>query len=166
MGFDFYITPEDYLKAETFGVCRQALEYRVRTACWSKERAIQTPPRKFTSYKYWSKVAVANGIKYNTFVSRVKCLGWDVERAATQPTADAQSRKDMCLILVDLNRKYPIEFVKMAEDSGIPVDTFRKRVKRGWDMQEAATRPVMTPRECALLAKRYTFVFGNGRCLN
>lgn len=37
--------------------------------------------------------------------------------------------------------KYPKEFIELAEANGIEAKEFRRRVRRGWDMHTAATKP-------------------------
>lgn len=88
MGYDYYITPEEYERAASYGVDGFTLERRVRLLGWKKERAITTPIRKITNRKHWVKIAEANGIKYHTFMTRVNTWGWDMERAATEPIQD------------------------------------------------------------------------------
>lgn len=39
---------------------------------------------------------------------------------------------------------FPAEIIKLAEDNGIPYDTFKQRVRRGMTMEEAATKPITT----------------------
>ena len=53
--YDFYITPEEYDIAESNGICRDTLEYRIRKArfLWEREVALTKPPRKAS--EEWKK---------------------------------------------------------------------------------------------------------------
>jgi hypothetical protein len=148
--FDFYITPEEYERAAAYGVSPALLEVRVRSLAWKKERAITTPPQKKNSIKEWVALAEKNGICYSTLRYRINVLGWEPERAATQPLQD---RKKQAKIAYEKSRVYPKEIIELAKQNGIPYDTFRNRVRAGWSLLDAATRPVMTRREIGLMTK-------------
>lgn len=77
-------------------------------------------------------------------------LGWEPERAATQPLQDKakQARE-----IAEKSRKYPEKYLRLAEKNGIKERTFHRRMKAGWEPEMAATRPPMTGRECGLLTK-------------
>ena len=150
MSHYFYITPEEYEQANQNGVSAATLEVRVRSLAWQKERAINTPPHKKHRLGEWVKVAEKNGICYRTLNYRANQLGWDLERAATQPLQD---RKAQAKCAREKSRVYPIKFLEMAKRNGINYDTFRGRVKAGWTLEDAATRPTMTWREIGLQSK-------------
>ncbi|MCC3939760.1 MULTISPECIES: hypothetical protein [Bacillus cereus group] len=82
--YDYYITPEEYEIAEKNGVCASTLRSRIYDLCWSKERAIDTPPIKNHLWREVKDVALSNGIAMKTFEKRIK-LGWDFERAINTP---------------------------------------------------------------------------------
>lgn len=148
--YDFYITPEEYARGEKNGIRPALLEIRIRTLCWDKERAINTPPHTKKSLDEWVKVAEANGICYSTLRYRANRLGWNLERAATQPLQDRKMQaKQAC----DKSRKYPKEYVDLAKKNGINYDTFRHRMKHGWNIEVAATKATMTSREIGLFTK-------------
>jgi len=146
MSHYFYITPEEYAEAEKNGVDPQSLDRRVRELGWKKERAMTTPLGKFTNRKKWVEIAEKNGIKYQTFMTRVNQWGWDEERAATEPLQNrakaaeeaAKHRKD---------RITNTSLVQKAKQNGISYHTYRARIKRGWDPEEAATAPLITRSE-------------------
>ncbi|MDK8193746.1 hypothetical protein QP794_27050 [Paenibacillus sp. UMB7766-LJ446] len=86
-------------EAEKNGVNYVAFMSRINRG-WSMERAatepLQTPEQareqaiKATEAiriypKKYVDLAIQNGIAYVTFARRVKCMGWDFERAATEP---------------------------------------------------------------------------------
>lgn len=148
--YDFYITPEEYEKAKAHGVSPTLLEQRVRFLAWEKEKAVVTPPIPKKSLKEWIALAEENGICYSTLRYRINRLGWEPERAATQ---SLQDRKKQAFMARESGRKYPKEIVALLEKNDIPYDCFRYRVRHGWDMYEAATKPRMTPSEVGLMTK-------------
>jgi hypothetical protein len=150
MSHYFYITPEEYQIAEQNGISAATLEVRVRSLAWQKERAINTQPHKKHRLGEWIKVAEQNGICYRTLNYRANQLGWDLERAATQPLQDLRAQAQYAR---EKGRIYPVEILETASRNGINYDTFRGRVKRGWTLTNAATRPTMTSRECGLQRK-------------
>ncbi|MBZ4655136.1 MAG: hypothetical protein JG781_2493 [Peptococcaceae bacterium] len=151
MNYDFYITPQEYERAAQNGISPAVLEVRVRSLAWAKDRAISEPPQKKKRLpSHLVKLAEQNGICYRTFLWRVNTLGWDPERAATQ---QLQDRKAQAIKAYEKSRVYPREYVEMAKNNGIPYDTFRRRVKSGWDIEKAATLPPLTSREIGLMTK-------------
>lgn len=149
--YDFYITPGEYEVAAENGISRQLLDARIRYLAWDKAKAISTKPHAKKPLKDWVEIAEKHGICYSTLRYRMHRLGWDPERAATQPLQDRikQTKK-----MNQLNRKYPEKFKRLAEQNGIPESTFYSRINEsGWDMETAATRPLMTRSEIGLLTK-------------
>ena len=148
--YDFYITPEEYEHAAKKGIRPALLEVRVRSLCWNKEKAINTPPHTKKSLNEWVDIAAANGICYSTLRYRANRLGWELERAATQPLQDRQAQAKKAY---ENSRKYPKEYKELAIKNGISERTFHRRLESGWNIETAATRPIMTPREIGLLTK-------------
>jgi uncharacterized protein YjcR len=149
--YEYYITPEEYERAAKYGVRPALLEVRIRSLGWKKEKAITTPPHKKKRIaKEWVELAEKNGICYSTLKYRINVLGWDPERAATQPLQD---RRKQAKIACDKSRVYPKEIIELMKKNGIPYDTFRYRVRAGWSLEDAATRPIMTRRQIGLMTK-------------
>lgn len=149
--YSFYITPEEYAQAAENGISPQVVDVRVRSLAWNKSRAIsEKPQHKRRLPEKWIRLAAGNGICYRTFLYRVNVLGWNYERAATQPLQD---RKKQATAARESGRVYPIEIIDLAKGNGINYDTFRQRIRSGWNMKDAATRPTMTPREIGLMTK-------------
>jgi hypothetical protein len=150
--YDFYITPEEYAQAAKNGIRPALLEVRIRSLGWPKQRAITEPPqqKKPRIPREIVEMAERNGITYNTLRWRVHTLGWDMERAATQPLQD---RKAQAKRAYEARRKYPAHYKRMAEENGIKESTFHSRLRSGWDIETAATRPPMTGREVGLMTK-------------
>lgn len=153
--YDYYITPQDYETAAQNGISKEALEQRIRSLAWPKDRALTQPlEQKQKLPKGLIEIAGQNGISYNTFRSRIRKLGWTPERAATEPLLTKEQRKSQAKVARESRRKYPVEMIELARRNGIKYDAFRVRIwKYGWTPEEAATRPVMTPREKGLVAK-------------
>ena len=80
----FYITPEDYKKAEKNGISKRLLEGRVYISGWNVDRAINEPKRQWIDRKKWLEVAKQNGIKTETFYRRVNEYGMSPEEASTR----------------------------------------------------------------------------------
>ncbi len=75
------------------------------------------------------ETAKANGINYDLLMKRFHKLDWGKERAITEE--------------VNARKKY----VELAVSNGIKKITYFKRVERGIPPEEAATMPVMTPKQ-------------------
>ncbi|GED34982.1 hypothetical protein P9G84_22240 [Brevibacillus centrosporus] len=145
MSHYFYITPEEYTEAAKNGVDSENLNRRVRLLGWPKEKAIKTPLRRVTDRRKWVEIAKQNGIGYNTFMNRVNNHGWEMERAATEPLQD---RRAAAAEATEKIRKIPRQYILLAEQNGIAYHTLHARVtKLGWDLERAATQPVMSHAE-------------------
>ncbi|WP_225442464.1 hypothetical protein [Paenibacillus lycopersici] len=72
------------------------------------------------------------GICARTLESRVRGLGWDVDRAISEPPK--------------VQRSYP-EWRELAKQNGVSSDTFYYRFGRGWELERAATTPPLTRQE-------------------
>lgn len=68
------------------------------------------------------QIAEANGIRAKTFHERIY-RGWDVERAATEPTHEPSLK------------------TVIAKGNGVSKSTLRARIRRGWCWYRAATTP-------------------------
>ena len=73
------------------------------------------------------KIAEENGIPEYVVTTRVRKLGWDIDRAITKP--------------VRSKRKFTEEQIKIMEENGIDRNTASGRLNKGWDPKEALTRP-------------------------
>lgn len=156
MGYEFYISPEDYARAEANGVSQTRLEYRIRSWGWEKERAITKPPRPMQDRSEWRKVAEANGIPRKLFYLRVLKNGWSEERAATQPIATDKDRAAAARIGMEAMRVHPAEYIELARKNGIPYKRFRWRVAHGWSYEQAATEGKVSPEEAGRRGKSRT----------
>ncbi|MNC06998.1 hypothetical protein D3C76_179050 [compost metagenome] len=131
--------------AKEVGIEPALLEKRIRTLAWSKERAITTPPQpKNRVEQRWVELAERNGICYSTFIYRVNQLGWRQEEAATTMLAN---RQEQACKAREQRGKYPAEILEQVARQGISYSTFRSRVSRGWTLEEAASKPVMSASE-------------------
>ena len=71
--------------------------------------------------------AKENGIPKDTVLTRVRMLGWDVDKAITKPPRKI--------------RKFTKEEIKIMEENGIDRNTVSCRLKYGWTLEEAISRP-------------------------
>lgn len=152
--YDFYITPEEYSIAESNGISKKTLEYRIREASWDKEKAISIKPNvRKRIPKEIKELAYKNGISISTLKSRINLLGWNLIDAATIPIMD--SGKNIYKAIAKV-RKYPKEFIELAEKNGISAKCFYNRVKKyKWSLEKASTTPIMTSREIGLMNKEH-----------
>lgn len=84
MSNDYYITPEDFKRAEGNGISNDTLRQCVYSYGWPKEKAITKPASNGTGWKDYKDIAEEYGICYRTFVDRRK-RGLDPYEAATKP---------------------------------------------------------------------------------
>lgn len=150
----FYITPEEYATAEKYGIPPAMLDRRVREQGWSKDRAMTSLPRPHKPrgfYGKWASLAERNGIKYDSFMTRIR-KGWDPEKAATQPLQNPEEARQHALTATEYVRVHPEKYLRMAEQNGIAYATFHRRVKHcGWDYERAATEPLWTRQQMGRL---------------
>ena len=73
------------------------------------------------------KIAEENGISKDTLLSRVRKLGWDVDKAITTP--------------VRPKRKFTKEEIKIMEENGVERYIAAGRMYWGWTLEEAITKP-------------------------
>ncbi|MFD6509368.1 hypothetical protein [Bacillus sp. NPDC060175] len=145
---DYYITPEDFKRAEENGISNERLRQRVYRAGWPKEEAITKKISKGTGWKEYKDIAQEHGICYRTFADRRK-RGWDPYEAATKPVMDnkesvklARSNKTDTVFTDDE--------VQRAKRNGISRDLLWCRVRRWkWDVEVAINTPVLTPSQAA-----------------
>lgn len=73
------------------------------------------------------RIAEENGISKDVVTSRVRKLGWDIDRAIAKP--------------VRSKRKFTEEQIKIMEENGIDRNTVTCRLQWGWTLGEAMTKP-------------------------
>ena len=73
------------------------------------------------------RIAEENGISKDTLLSRVRKLGWDVDKAITTP--------------VRAKRKFTKEEIKTMEENGVNQNIAANRMYWGWNLEEAITKP-------------------------
>ncbi|MEY9975274.1 hypothetical protein [Lysinibacillus sp. RC79] len=77
-------------------------------------------------------IAKRNGISRECVNDRIRGRGWSKERALNTP--------------VQKKNRFSREILEKAKSNDIQLQTFRERVRRGWDIESAATVPPI-PRE-------------------
>ena len=99
---DYYITPEEYEKAEKNGIDGWNLERRIRYLAWDKQKAIYTPKRKRdTRYSSLAKKAIDNGITRKAFYMRIE-RGMCPLEASKKPML---SQKEKLMKMNEINRR-------------------------------------------------------------
>ena len=73
------------------------------------------------------KIAEENGIPEHVVTTRVRKLGWDVDKAITKP--------------VRAKRKFTKEEIKTMEENGVNQNIAANRMYWGWNLEEAITKP-------------------------
>ena len=73
------------------------------------------------------RIAEENGISKDTLLSRVRKLGWDVDKAITTP--------------VRAKRKFTKEEIKTMKENGVNQNIAANRMYWGWNLEEAITKP-------------------------
>ena len=71
--------------------------------------------------------AKENGIHKDTVITRVRKLGWDVDKAITKPARE--------------KRKFTKEEIEIMEENGIDRNTAVCRLNYGWTVEEAISKP-------------------------
>lgn len=135
-----YITPEHYELAAENGISAKTVYQRVYQG-WSINRAITTPvmPKKPFRSKY-AKLAVQNGINFETFRRRVCYSGWDEYTAATTPPIPIEERSGFKL--GSKSTKFTKEQKELLARNGISISLARQRINRmGWRTEDALTIP-------------------------
>ena len=72
------------------------------------------------------RIAEENGISKDTLLSRVRKLGWDIDKAITKP--------------VRVKRKFTKEEIKTMEENGVNQNIAANRMYWGWTLEEAITK--------------------------
>lgn len=85
----FYITPDDYERAEANGIRRKALSDRVRSYGWDVDKAVNDKIRVSQpfepTWQKWREVCEQHGISRRLFYHRIKTGKMSEELAATKP---------------------------------------------------------------------------------
>lgn len=79
------------------------------------------------------ELAASNGISRRVLSYRIRDFGWSKQKALTTP--------------VQKRSKYPQWAMDLAVANNIQITTFQNRVRRGWDLESAATLSVEDARK-------------------
>ena len=135
----FYITPKDYEAANKIGLSKNDVYRRVYEENWSIERAISTPKMKMkpmTKYTEEEKETIKKNGLTTRIVSQRVCRGWSIEKAINTPPIQPQQKAH------GRGRyKYNDEIINTVISNGIKLDTFYRRVRNGWSIDDASTIP-------------------------
>jgi len=137
---DYYLSPEDYKKAEKNGISKQLLDDRFYQKNWNKKRAVSQPRRDPNKHRKYIQRAKNNGINLNTYRLRV-ARGWSMQDASTEPPT---SKKERINRVVKASRKYPDWVYDNLDKNNIKITTFYTRVNdMHWSLEDASTYPTM-----------------------
>ena len=130
------------------------------------------------------KIAEENGISKDTLLSRVRKLGWDVDKAITKPVRAKRKFTEEEIKTMEENgvnriiaagsrywgwtleeaitkskKKgrqyvYPEWVYKEADRNGISYSALGNRIRRGMSLEEACTRKVITKEEALVIARK------------
>ncbi|MCU4757425.1 hypothetical protein OCA26_14980 [Bacillus cereus] len=150
--YDFYITPEEYERAEKNGINNEMLTRRVRNFGWDKEIAMTKPSRyNTTGWKNVKEIALLNGISRQTYVARMK-KGWRLIDAISKPPITKYQALNLASKANSKiqNKTLTDTQAEIASLNGISYSTACERIKRlKWSVEEAITTPILTKEECA-----------------
>ncbi|MEN3133820.1 hypothetical protein ABDI49_25530 [Bacillus cereus] len=159
--YDYYITPDEYERAERNGVNRRVLNERIRNLGWDKDIAMTKPVRssKATGWCKVREIALKNGISRKTYYARMK-KGWQLIDAISKPPIN----KYQALELAEKanywsgNKVLSDEQAEIASLNGVSYRVARERIRRlKWSVEEAITTPVLTRSECAKRGKEASY---------
>lgn len=136
---DTYLTPDDFLIAESNGISYNVAYSRYYVYRWPKERAITTPVEKRDwTWKGYAETCAKNGISRDRFYTRMR-EGWTAEKASTTPFIPYHDTDKPKI------RKVTQEIIKIAAENGIAENTLKIRIyKYKWTVEKAMTTPVNT----------------------
>ncbi|PFX51269.1 hypothetical protein COL36_27945 [Bacillus wiedmannii] len=144
----YYITPEDFKRAEGNSISNDTLRQRVYSYGWPKEKAITKPVSKGTGWKEYKGIAEEHGICYRTFADRRK-RGWDPHEAATKPVIGNKEAIKIARAS-KIDTVFTDKQVQRAKCNGISRELLWCRVRRWkWDVETAINTPTLTPSEAA-----------------
>lgn len=142
--YDYYITPDEYERAERNGVSRKLLNVRVRRYAWDKDIAMTKPPQKTAEWSTVKEIALKNNICRSTFKSRRK-RGWSLVDSMTKPP---MSQEEALKRANQRNRVLTDEQIQQARMNGLKRSTVYDRIKKlKWDIEEAISTPILSAEE-------------------
>ncbi|MEN3134544.1 hypothetical protein [Bacillus cereus] len=159
--YDYYITPDEYERAERNGINRGVLNERIRNFGWDKDTAMTKPvrTRNATGWCKVREIALKNGISHKTYYARIK-KGWKLIDAISKPPIN----KYQALELAEKanywsgNKVLSDEQAEIASLNGVSYRVARERIRRlKWSVEEAITTPVLTRSECAKRGKEASY---------
>ncbi|BAR82269.1 gp38 [Bacillus thuringiensis serovar tolworthi] len=166
--YDYYITPDEYERAERNGINRRTLSARIRVSMWDKEKAITEPlTHKNSQWSKWKEVAKKHGVGYQTYYQRVK-RGLEPLDAATRPVMEKEEVFRKGRVAQAHKRVFTDEELRIAASNGIQYQTALYRYRQGgWSKDGAITKPPLSPEECMRRAREKSswerIHFGRGR---
>lgn len=112
---------------------QRAMEQNALYTKTTQERINKDPHNLFKITPMHIEIAKENGIKKDTVRKRVYVYGWTVQDAITIPSAAKESKEK--------SRDFYL-YLEIAKQNNIHPTTFDSRLKRGWSLEEAATKEI------------------------
>lgn len=134
---NYYITPEDYARAEKNGISKTTLESRVRCSGWNIEKAITKP---VTKRQPVPQELIQEGLKRG--LSK-QCILTRFYKGLSPAECIAPSK---------VKRILKSDWIRRAKNNGVCYDTLRYRILEGWDVEKAITTPPLNFYERSKLA--------------
>lgn len=158
-----YITPEDYVTAESNGLPAALVEQRAWFYDWDIDRAVTEPKRVLkcfsATWEKWREVAEENGITRAMLSNRIRSLGWDEEEAATVKKGQARP-----------SGKWTPDEIATAERNGIAGNSMSLvsiRIKKlRWSKEAALNTPKLSREERAARSAEGTRKYHKERGVN
>lgn len=139
---EFYLQPEDYERAEHYGISKRQLERRFYTDNWDKERAITRPLHVNKIPPELVERAKANGITMSQLRWRLDKTDLTEDESVTLSQQELFERR-----IKQQSTVVPPNIKKLAESNGIAYGTVYRRIKKGMDPVQAATERPLTPKQ-------------------
>ena len=137
--------------AQAWGIPDPTFRARIQRHGWDLEKALTTPvyDAKEASgkrcldhlgkeYISWKALAEAYGIPYNTLRGRLR-LGWSLEKSLTTPITESNGPRPV----TDHTGETHPSIRAMAREHGVSYSVYKRRVKDGWSVEKALTKPVL-----------------------
>lgn len=138
--------------ARAYGLTKEQFIGRRRSG-WNLERILTTPVNgsngnkhlvvNGVSYSSKKELCKKNDLNYDTFIHRTNA-GMSIEEAFAAGLKKESSKKksSKTTAIVDHKGESFTTIKKMCESYGIPVTTYKYRLKQGWNLEDALTKPV------------------------
>ena len=122
---------------QAYNLAPSLFYYRQKTLHWSLEKCLTTPVDTYKTngnHKDLKALCQEHGLTLSQYRARLKNPNWTKEDALTQP----KSARPHQNITDHLGNTYPT-LTAMCQHYGLRLDTYRRRLKKGFSKEEALT---------------------------